>query len=89
MVTEDPASSPSPTPRKRPATVARQISDALELPFMLVACIVVGGGLGYYLDSRIHTSPLFALILGAAGFAAGMRQLLRRLSKDMKNDGGP
>jgi F0F1-type ATP synthase assembly protein I len=55
---------------------------------MLVACIAFGGGLGYYLDSRIHTSPLFALILGAVGFAAGMHQLLRRLSKDMKNDGG-
>lgn len=55
---------------------------------MLVACIAIGGGLGYFLDSRLHTSPLFTLILGVAGFAAGMRQLLRRLSKDMKNDGG-
>jgi F0F1-type ATP synthase assembly protein I len=40
------------------------------------------------LDTRFHTSPLFALLLGVAGFAAGMRQLLRRLSKDMKDDGG-
>ena len=88
MVTEDPASSPPPTPRKRPATAARQISDVLELPFMLVACVAIGGGLGYFLDSRVHTSPLFALILGVAGFAAGMSQLLRRLSKDTKDDGG-
>mgnify|MGYP002069294837 CR=1 FL=1 len=55
---------------------------------MLLACIAVGGGLGYFLDSWIHTSPLVALILGAVGFAAGMRQLLRRLSKDTKEDDG-
>ena len=39
-------------------------------------------------DTRLHTSPAFALLLGVAGFAAGMRQLLKRLTKDMKDDGG-
>ena len=88
MVTDDSGSSLPPTPRKRPASAAREISDVLELPFLLVACVAIGGGLGYFVDARAHTSPLFALILGVAGFAAGIRQLLRRLSKDMKNDGG-
>jgi len=60
----------------------------LELPFLLVACVAVGGGLGYLLDERIHTSPLFALILGVLGFAAGMTQLVKRLLKDTKDDGG-
>jgi F0F1-type ATP synthase assembly protein I len=40
------------------------------------------------LDTHFHTSPVFALLLGVAGFAAGMWQLLKRLSKDMKDDGG-
>jgi len=31
---------------------------------------------------------VFALLLGVAGFAAGMRQLLKRLSTDMKDDAG-
>jgi len=48
----------------------------------------VGGGIGVFVDTRFHTSPLFALLLGVAGFAAGMRQLLKRLTKDMKDDGG-
>jgi len=30
----------------------------------------------------MHTSPVFMLILGLVGFAAGMIQLVRRLSKD-------
>jgi F0F1-type ATP synthase assembly protein I len=88
VATEEPGSTPSQSPRKRPATAARQISDVLELPFLLVACVAIGGGLGYFLDARFHTSPILTLILGLAGFAAGMLQLLRRLSKDMKDDGG-
>ncbi|MBZ5641985.1 MAG: AtpZ/AtpI family protein [Acidobacteriia bacterium] len=87
MATEDPSPPLPPAPRKRPATVARQISDVMDLPFTLVACIAIGGGLGYYLDARFHTSPIFTLILGLLGFAAGMIQLVRRLSKDTKDDG--
>jgi ATP synthase protein I len=68
--------------------VAREISDILELPILLVASVAIGGGLGYLLDRRVHTSPLFALIFGLLGFAAGIRQLLRRLSKDSTNNGG-
>lgn len=55
---------------------------------MLVACVAIGGGLGYFLDARFHTSPILTLIFGLVGFAAGMLQLVRRLSKDMKDDGG-
>lgn len=60
----------------------------MELPITLVAFIAVGGGLGYYLDARFHTSPVLTLLLGLIGFAAGMFQLVRRLSKDTKGDGG-
>jgi F0F1-type ATP synthase assembly protein I len=88
VATEEPGSPAPPAPRKRPATIARQVSDALELPFLLVVSVAVGGGIGVLLDTRFHTSPVFALLLGVAGFAAGMRQLLRRLTKDMKDDGG-
>jgi len=66
----------------------RDIAGAIELPIVLVGSIVIGGGLGYFLDERLHTSPVFTLSLGFVGFAAGMIQLLRRLLKDMKIDGG-
>jgi F0F1-type ATP synthase assembly protein I len=54
----------------------------MELPILLVASVSIGGGAGYFLDKRFHTSPLFTLIFGLLGFAAGMIQLVRRLSKD-------
>ena len=52
------------------------------MPVTLVACIAIGGGLGYFLDERFHTSPILALILGLIGFAAGIIQIVKRLSKD-------
>ncbi len=65
-----------------PPKVSRQFSDIMELPILLVASVAIGGGAGYFLDKRFHTSPVFTLILGLLGFAAGMIQLVRRLSKD-------
>ena len=82
MATEDPGPPSSPSPRKRPAEGVRQFSDIIELPILLVASVAIGGGAGYFLDKRIHTSPLFTLILGLLGFAGGMITLVRRLSKD-------
>ncbi len=52
---------------------------ALELPFTIVGAVVVGGLLGYFLDHWLHTKVVFTLILGILGFAAGLREVLRRL----------
>ena len=82
MATEDPGPTPAQSPRKRPAEGARQLSDILELPFLLVATIAIAGGAGYFIDKRFNTSPVFTLILGLIGFAGGMVQLVRKLSKD-------
>ena len=68
--------------------MARQISDVIELPILLVASVAVGGGLGYLLDTWLGTLQVFALIFGGLGFAAGIRQLIQRLSKDTAENGG-
>ena len=57
----------------------RQLSDVLDLPFVLVGAVVIGAGAGYFLDRKLHTSPILTLVLGALGFAAGITELLRRL----------
>jgi len=54
----------------------------MELPFLLVASVAIGGGAGFFLDKKMNTSPIFTLFLGLLGFAGGMIQLVRRLSKD-------
>jgi ATP synthase protein I len=76
--------------RKSPGSVARQFALAMELPFLLVAGVAVGGVLGYFLDRWLHTKPALMLILGAIGFFAGVRELLRRLAKsDTNSPSGP
>jgi ATP synthase protein I len=58
---------------------SNQAAIALELPFVLVSAMVVGGLLGYFLDRWLHTKPIFLLILGGIGFFAGVRDVLRRV----------
>jgi ATP synthase protein I len=86
VATEEPGSF-SPPPTKRPAAnYSRQFAMALELPFVFVSAIVVGGLLGYALDRWLHTKPVFLLILGGIGFYVGLRDILRRVSKSSDGD---
>ena len=70
--------SPSPAVEKAKETT-NQAAIAMELPFVLVSAVVVGGFLGHLLDRWLHTKPVFLLILGGIGFFAGVRDILRRL----------
>jgi ATP synthase protein I len=67
---------------KQVKSFSQQFAMAMELPFVLVAAILVGGGIGYLLDRWLHTKPVMMLIFGAIGFAGGVRDVLRRLPKD-------
>jgi len=58
----------------------------MDLPFVLIGSVVVGGGVGYVLDLRLHTYPILSLVLGLLGFAGGMYELIRRLS--LRRPGG-
>ena len=70
----------SPLPKAEKAKeVTNQAAVAMELPFVMVSAIVVGGLLGYFLDRWLHTKPAFLLILGGLGFYAGVRDVLRRV----------
>ena len=57
----------------------QQLAMAMELPLIIVAAVGIAGLLGYFLDRWLHTKPIFMIILGAAGFAIGLRDVLRRL----------
>jgi ATP synthase protein I len=59
--------------------VSNQTAIAMELPFVIVAAVVVGGLFGYFLDRWLHTKPVFLLVFGGLGFFAGVRDVLRRL----------
>jgi len=74
--------SDKPTAPEEPAAgFSRQFAMAMELPFILVAAIIVGGFFGFLLDSWLHTKPYLMLVLGFLGFFGGLRDVLRRASK--------
>lgn len=74
---------PEKTSSQKPATdkakdFSNQFALAMELPFILVAAVILGGLMGYFLDRWLHTRLVFTLLLGGLGFFAGIRDILRR-----------
>ena len=67
---------------KQAASFSRQFAIAMELPFVLVSAVVVGGLVGFFLDRWLHTPPYLMLILGFLGFFGGLRDVLRRTAKE-------
>lgn len=66
----------------------KQLALAMELPFVFIGTVVIGGAIGYFLDLKLHTAPWLLLAGGALGFAGGMRELLRRLNADGNDSSG-
>ncbi len=58
-----------------------QAALAMELPFTIVGAVLLGGVLGHFLDRWLHTRLIFTMILGAVGFAGGLKEVLRRLAQ--------
>ena len=71
--------SPKENAPKRAKSFSQQFAMAMELPFVMVATVVVGGTFGFLLDRWLHTKPVLMLIFGVLGFVAGLRDILRRM----------
>ncbi len=57
-----------------------QFATAMELPLVLVGAVLLGGVLGFFLDSWLHTKPWLMFVFGALGFFGGVRDVIRRTS---------
>lgn len=57
---------------------------ALRVASDLVAALVVGGVMGYWLDRWLDTKPLFMIIMFFLGFAAGFLNIYRSQMDEMK-----
>jgi len=81
---------PEEPPAKNPTGFLSQLAMAMELPFVLVGGVVIGGAIGYFLDQKLHTEPWLLLAFGLLGFAGGLKELLRRLNRGRTsgNSGG-
>ena len=77
---ETPNESQPPSPGEQKAKkYAGNVALAMELPFTIVGAVLLGALLGFFLDHWMHTKVIFTLLLGALGFSAGLREVLRRL----------
>jgi F0F1-type ATP synthase assembly protein I len=56
----------------------RQSALAMELPFTIVAAIVLPGFLGYLADKWLHTAPWLTIAGGALGFISSVIDIARR-----------
>jgi ATP synthase protein I len=72
--------SQSPSGRKDPGGTIKQVALGFELPFMLVAPVLLGAGVGYVLDHWLHTKPVLMVILGILGVGIGIRDTLKAAS---------
>ena len=48
---------------------------------MIVIAMLLFGGMGFFLDKWLHTSPWLMIGLGIIGFVAGMMNMIRRVTK--------
>jgi len=55
----------------------RGIGYAFRMAFDMVAGIVVGGAIGWFLDRWLGTAPALLLLFGALGIAAGFMNVAR------------
>ncbi len=56
-----------------------------SLSFSIALSIVIGLGIGYWLDTRVfHTSPWFTLIFLGLGVIAGFRNVYLAMQKSRK-----
>ena len=62
----------------------KQVAIALELPFMIVGPVFLGGLIGYFLDRWLHTKPILMIALGILGVVIGIRDALKIASAGEK-----
>ena len=65
-----------------------QIGFYASLGFIIPSAAGVGCFFGWYLDERLHTLPLFVVLLGFLGAAGGFVEVLRLLTRAEKRESG-
>ena len=58
-----------------------QVGFILTVAFVFPAGVIVGYGLGWWLDNRLGTAPLLSVMGLALGFAAALQEVLRELKR--------
>ena len=60
---------------------AQGVGVGFRIGIELIAGVLVGAGLGWFIDKKLETSPIFMLAFIALGFAASVLSVIRILKK--------
>jgi ATP synthase protein I len=66
---------------------ASGLNVGMRIGIELVASVLVGGGIGWFLDDKLHTKPIFLLAMVVLGFTAGVLNVIRLMKSLDKSDG--
>ena len=61
--------------RKHRGEFFRSISMISQIGLMIVACVLVGVLIGWFLDNRLGTGPWLLLVFSLAGMAAAFKAI--------------
>jgi ATP synthase protein I len=64
-------------PKPRASNDMSSVALAWRMVTELVLGVLIGAGIGWGIDGAVGTMPLFLLIFGLLGFAAGVRTMMR------------
>ena len=59
-----------------------KISNMMSVGIQLVLCTFIGIGIGWFLDKKFHTAPVWLIIFMLLGIGAGFINVFRTLDKD-------
>jgi len=63
----------------------RELGKYSALGLEMALSVVIGAGIGYYLDRWLGTGPWLLIVWTGFGFAAGVRSLYRAALRSEKN----
>jgi ATP synthase protein I len=66
---------------------ATGLNLGMRIGIELIASVLVGGGLGWFFDEKLHTKPIFLLAMVTLGFTAGVMNVIR-LARGLDVDEG-
>ena len=70
--------------KKETKKLFRELWYYSSLSFSIALAIVIGLGIGYWLDGRYNTSPWFTLIFLGLGVIAGFRNIYLAMKKSQR-----
>ena len=67
-----------------PAREGPELSALLAIGGVIAGCVIVGLGVGWFVDDRLHTFPIFGLVGLALGIIAASFYVYAEFSKYLK-----